>query len=247
MSSVIDPLLSSPSAALWPFLPPHLVRTFALAYLSNVLVFFSGCKRYQKPVQRMWFLSVYASGAMTVCALPFFVDWLSNGCSMAAIKPRTALAETACVSFMAHLFADLSLGLIFYRDHLPLGWKWIHHSIFICLLSYTLSHGLSHFFTLGGMMELPIYVLFLGFLEPQLKSDYLNIGVLVTFRIVFNAILAAQFWLPSVQMLWVHTAPWWVCGALNTAIIPGHIWIMHRIVGRFLRERGEKRTARLAE
>ncbi|KZO96073.1 hypothetical protein CALVIDRAFT_555456 [Calocera viscosa TUFC12733] len=248
MSTLISPLLSRASSALWPLVPPHLLRAFCLAYLGNVFVLLSGLKRYQKPAQRMWLLSIYASGTMTMCSLPFFVDWVSSGGNVAAIKPRPLLAETACVAFMAHLFADLSLGLVFYRSHLTLGWKWTHHACFILVISWTLTHNLSHLFAFGGMMELPIYLIFLGFLEPALRNDTLSLVSLVALRLVLNVVLVGQFWTPSV-MAQLPGEGWERCvpALLNTAILPGHVWIVQRMVRRVVREGREKRAARLAE
>ncbi|KZO96074.1 hypothetical protein CALVIDRAFT_481871 [Calocera viscosa TUFC12733] len=209
-----------------------------MAYLANVLVFASGCSRYRERSQRDLILTVSVCGAMTLCSLPFFADWLAGGGSLAAVKPRTQLAETACVGLMSYMIADLSLGVLFYRERLLLGWHWIHHTIFVFILSFAVTRNLGHFFVVASMMELPIYLMFLGFLEPSLRNDYLTVATVFILRIVFHIALLVQWCLPSNRLL-LRTGPGiyqWVPALLAIAAVPGHVQLLQRSIARIIRK-----------
>ncbi|KZT51727.1 hypothetical protein CALCODRAFT_442704 [Calocera cornea HHB12733] len=213
-----------------------------MASLTQVLVFISGCGRYRSPSQRSSILTASSCGFMTVCSLPFFLDWVQSGGNLAAVQPRPALAETACVGLMAYMIFHLALGVLFYRRELLLGWHWIHHAIFTFVLSFAIRNHVAHYFVLAGTMEFPIYVMFVGFLEPSLRNDYLTAVTTFAFRIVFHLILLVQWCLPTNRLLVGSGINQWVPASLAITALPGHIQLCYSTVQRAIRSSKQKQA-----
>lgn len=105
----------------------------------------------------------------------------------------------SCIFGSATLL-DLILGFIFYRDKLDIVTSYIHHSLFTWLMFYAVTGNffgeeLSPF-TQGYLFmvieEVPTFILALGSIFPQLRSD-IGFGVsFFAFRIMFHVCMTAS-------------------------------------------------------
>ncbi|KZO94339.1 hypothetical protein CALVIDRAFT_565703 [Calocera viscosa TUFC12733] len=241
-----SPLLAAALARTWPPLPPHLIPAFWLSFLLTPLIYSLGALRYPERRKRAWIATATASGCMTLCALPFFLDWAGSWGSLAAVRERKWLAENVCAAFVGYLISDLITGLIFYSEHVSLLMGWIHHTLYVLLVSYVISQGWSHIFALAAIMELPTHHLAIATLEPWLRNDYVFAGLFFLLRVAFHILLIAQFCLPSVRIGVMGGKPGlgqWGPAVFLSLALPMHVIWFHGCVKGILRRQKKKREA----
>ena len=64
---------------------------------------------YKTPKQKSWILTATSSFIMTSCSLPFVFDYLSNGCSVKAIRTSSDVAFIANRLFQSYLVSYVSI------------------------------------------------------------------------------------------------------------------------------------------
>ncbi|EJT99731.1 hypothetical protein DACRYDRAFT_55422 [Dacryopinax primogenitus] len=242
-----SPILAAIQARVWPVIPSHLVSTFWATFVATPIVYLILAQRYRTGRQRAWIATGAASGCMTITAVPFFWDWLSNGCSLTAVDPRWWLSERVCAGFMGYLVSDLITGSIFYSAHISLVMGWIHHIIYFILLSYVIAQRWSFIFCLGAMMELPTNLLALATLEPALRNDYFFAASFFTLRIAYHILLIVQFALPSTRVEFLGNKPGmgqWGPLLFFCLALPMHvIWFYGCVKGIIRRSKQKKEAA----
>lgn len=145
---------------------------------------------------KSWLVTLVASLAMTLASLPFVMDLVIGGGDVVVIKQREALSDAASALFVAYLVTDLVLGTLHYRSQMNVLTGWVHHTVYIGLVLYILSHRYSHIFVLAAFMELPTFILALSMLIPATRSDEFFAVMFFAVRIVYHGILLVIFAAP---------------------------------------------------
>jgi len=120
--------------------------------------------------------------------------------------------------FQAYLIVDLTMGMLFYSSKVNLLTGWIHHTVYVFIVEYTIQGQWSHIFTMAAVMEIPTFVLALGSIAPHLRSDVLFAVCFFVTRIAFHIALCASL---VVQR---HSV---TSGSLGPAIIMACIFPLH--------------------
>lgn len=113
---------------------------------------------------------------------------------------RDNFSAVVLVMFGTANVMDIMLGLVFYKDHLPLLTTWIHHSVYVWLMVLlvtgngyiaSLPTPYTPAFMYALLEELPTLILAAGTVFPQHRQDLaFGISFLVT-RIIFHAYMFA--------------------------------------------------------
>ncbi|KAJ7233170.1 hypothetical protein C8J57DRAFT_1729536 [Mycena rebaudengoi] len=127
-------------------------------FAYHVLQSFYSTKR-----QRAWIITGLSSCAMTAANVPFVLDIIMSRGDVTALLPRPHLSPLISQTFQGFLIADLLVGSRHYPDQFTFCWGWIHHTMYILLMQYTIRRGWTHVFCLCAVMELPISHLAIDF------------------------------------------------------------------------------------
>ncbi|KAJ6449493.1 hypothetical protein C8R47DRAFT_1296955 [Mycena vitilis] len=184
---------------------------------------------YTAERQRAWIITGISSAVMALGSIPFVMDLALSYGDLRALRPRFQHATLICRTFQGFLLADLIVGYKHYRASITVCWGWIHHSVYIVLLNYTIHRQWAHIFCLCACMELPTLHLSLSFLHPRLRHDWLFCGSLLATRIILHLFLLHAFCSPR-GMAATHGSR---LPALGLALaFPGHaMWFMQSIRG----------------
>ena len=101
------------------------------------------------------------------------------------------------IYFAASNVMDLILGVIYYPSFLDPFSTVAHHIFYILFISTLLSYGYSKGFMLCFLMEIPTFVLSLGSVWKDCRSDLAFGSSFLLTRILYNAILAYRLSLIS--------------------------------------------------
>ncbi|CAO3662727.1 hypothetical protein CU097_007868 [Rhizopus azygosporus] len=91
------------------------------------------------------------------------------------------------VFFMTFLVIDLMIGSLFYPKKIGLLTGWIHHIVYIGVLTWAISQGYCSIFIMMCLLEVPTFLLALGSVRNQFRHDYLFAFTFVLTRILFHA------------------------------------------------------------
>jgi hypothetical protein len=143
-----------------------------------------------RPKQVAWILSAITS--LTCSTLSFYHvhklavhNWDIN----TLIFTDDRLSRFTICFFITYLVLDLVFGVMHYREHVQLLSGWLHHIFYIGTLVWALS---SHFcvgFCFFFPLEIPSFILALGTLYPERRTD---LGFGFTFfatRLVYHSML----------------------------------------------------------
>ncbi|KAF7322772.1 hypothetical protein HMN09_00056500 [Mycena chlorophos] len=148
---------------------------------------------FETPRQAAWILTTLAGLGMTLCCIPFVRDYATALGSVAGLHERSGFAIAVARAFQGYLAADLIVGINAYRSQITLLTGWIHHSLYLVICEVAIRRGWAHLFAFCGFMELPTFLLGIGTLFPQARSNRLFTGTFFTTRILMHTILIAQF------------------------------------------------------
>ena len=83
----------------------HLFRASLLAFVA---FYHAVSPFYKTPKQKSWILTALSSFCMTACSIPFLIDYLIGGCSIAAPPLSSPFAYGLNKVFQAYLVAYVS-------------------------------------------------------------------------------------------------------------------------------------------
>ncbi|GJE99976.1 hypothetical protein PsYK624_162530 [Phanerochaete sordida] len=235
--------LLSTVSRLAPTPNPHLVAVTA-ASLGACIAFYyvvEGAVRVRGKAmserQRSWVLSTLSSAIMTLVSLPFLWHWLKTG----ETDILHAFADHACCFFIGYLASDLLVGSIHYRGSINLLTGWIHHFVYMSLLTFiVIPNNFSTLFSTLSILELPTFLLAAGSLNPVFRNDYLFAAVFFSTRICFHIYIAATYALRALS----PAGGSWVPTIALSCVLPMHVLWMHGCVAGILRRRRAARHAR---
>ena len=186
-------------------------------------------KRRQRQ-QLAWALSCMNGLITSGLSVVYFYINIRQGRSLSTISFHLEVTPSAAemllgrdnlsIIMITHLalnnIIDLVFGSMYYLEHLNIGTAWIHH-IFYCWMIRACINGDAIIFKIKPftrglgtllMLEIPTFILALGRVLPQYRSDFWFGVTFFTFRIVFHAYFI-------------------LCTVLsNTDIDPGHYFFL---------------------
>ncbi|KZT25534.1 hypothetical protein NEOLEDRAFT_1114341 [Neolentinus lepideus HHB14362 ss-1] len=214
-----------------------------LAYVS--FYHFFAATRELTPKQRSWLLTTVASGIVTLASLPFVWDYIRSEGDVARVRLSPHLAYITTRIFQGYLIADISMGLLYYREQVGLLTGWVHHSLYILVVEMAIRRSWAHIFCFCGIMELPTFLLSIASLNPVFRS---NISFAVAFfatRILLHVVLIVSYFLPSNRLS--ATQGSFVPAAVLSLIFPMHaMWFRGCVKGFIKRYRAKTQAAAAA-
>jgi hypothetical protein len=85
-----------------------------------------------------------------------------------------------------YLVLDLSLGSRYYRHRITWVTGWLHHSLYIVLLTWFLKCRIPSFFVAASVQEIPTVILAVGAIRPTWRSDRLFAMSFFSLRLVLH-------------------------------------------------------------
>lgn len=92
----------------------HLFRASLLAFVA---LYYAVSPFYKTPKQKSWILTALSSFFMTACSIPFLIDYLRGGCSVAAPPLSSPFAYGLNKVFQAYLVAYVYIPIIILHTH----------------------------------------------------------------------------------------------------------------------------------
>lgn len=139
--------------------------------------------------RRAWIIASVTSILMSLCSLPYVIDFLYVGLEVSAVQRRPLLSMVICGSFQGFLLSDLIIGSREYPQYLFTVSGWAHHLLYSLMMPYIVYRGWAHFFCICLIMELPTFLLSISYLYPKLRHDILTATVFFLTRILLHLLL----------------------------------------------------------
>lgn len=130
-------------------------------------------QRFRK--QRAWLLQLITAFLSTIVAIPSTLSllfYIGNKDVWYSLQGDDHFgARPLCIFFMVQCLLDIIIGLAEYREHLPLPTSWIHHAVYLRLMTWVLGLKSCGTFAAAAINELPSVLLSLGNLDKSLRTD----------------------------------------------------------------------------
>ncbi|ORY97380.1 hypothetical protein BCR43DRAFT_489678 [Syncephalastrum racemosum] len=162
-----------------------------------------------------WLLTFACSLVCTIVAIPSVYEFYKSGWRMELLIAQHHAWQAILVGFfMAYLALDLSLGYRYYRQRIHFATGWIHHMLYLTL-AFLIFRRHPSFFATASILELPTFILSVGTLFPNWRSDLAFGSSFLILRLGFHTamILPLKHEHPA-------RALWW----LAIAILPLHLY-----------------------
>ncbi|KAF9997990.1 hypothetical protein BGZ79_008318 [Entomortierella chlamydospora] len=104
----------------------------------------------------------------------------------------SSIAQAAVIFFACYLILDMACGALHYRERVTILTGWFHHTMYTGICYYTLITGESHTFASFLVIEVPTFIMGLGFLHKPLRNDMLFGLTFILFRILFDFALTHE-------------------------------------------------------
>lgn len=95
--------------------------------------------------------------------------------------------------FVAYLLSDLLIGTIYYKSKLTFLFGYVHHILYIMIMSYMYSINMYHITNLSMVEELSVVVLSLGIFNSTLRNDLLYGVITFIVRILYHISMYIYF------------------------------------------------------
>jgi hypothetical protein len=147
---------------------------------------------------RAWIVMLMSSAMLSIFGTYFVIDAQAHDSwTYEYIYSETFLSRCVLLFFLASNIMDLLLGIYHYPKFLDPFSTIAHHAFYISFILVLLSQHYSRGFMLCFFMEIPTFVLSLGTIWPQLRSDTLFGASFVATRLLYNVFLARTLYLIS--------------------------------------------------
>jgi hypothetical protein len=125
--------------------------------------------------QRAWLLQLITAFVSSLIALPstlILIFSIGNKDVWYSLQGDDHVgARPLCIFFMVQCLLDIIIGLAEYREHLPLPTSWIHHAVYLRLMTWVLGLKSCGTFAAAAINELPSVLLSLGNIDKSLRTD----------------------------------------------------------------------------
>ncbi|KAF9111131.1 hypothetical protein BGX27_005366 [Mortierella sp. AM989] len=96
------------------------------------------------------------------------------------------ITQAAVIFFACYLILDMVCGFLHYRERISILTGWFHHTMYTGICYYTVVTGESHSFTSFMVIEIPTFIMGLGFLHKPLRHDMIFGSSFFLFRILYD-------------------------------------------------------------
>ncbi|WWC89754.1 uncharacterized protein L201_004680 [Kwoniella dendrophila CBS 6074] len=212
-------------------LPTYLLC--GIIYTGFYLAYEKLSPKFESERKKAYILSSISSCVMTLSSIPFFLSYLIYGLEetfhQGQLDYLGQLGEFCTIFFGVYLFADLSIGYVKYRSQVGLLTGWIHHTVYIGLMFYTINAGITPIFLTGAIMELPTFDLAISNLFPAVRNDFRFLSSFFIFRILYHTIYLIDCARPSSRAYMGNT--WIPTIMLSLALLMHISWFKGGIMG----------------
>lgn len=173
--------------------------------------------------KRAWIPSILSSGFLFATCTPVAISWLANwatgGSKLAGqlLIQADDYSDTLMIVFLTFLYFDLIVSHVRFPGHMELMSGWIHHIVYIALVSSALRWRWTNGLVVCFVEEGPTLVLGLGQAYPHLfKSENVFGWSFLLLRLVFHSAVTTVALLEA-----RHQSFMWLAGLLSLAL---HVW-----------------------
>ena len=181
-------------------------------------------QRFRK--QRAWLLQLITAFISSIIALPstfLLLFYIGNKEVWYSLQGDDVFgARFLCIFFLVQCLLDIIIGLAEYREHLPLPTSWIHHAVYLRLMTWVLGLKSCGTFASAAINELPSVLLSLGNVDKSLRTD-------LVFGIVYFATRVSY----TFYIFILHIV--WETNSFYFKFVMGFVFIVH--VGWFIQWR----------
>ncbi|OZJ01913.1 hypothetical protein BZG36_05745 [Bifiguratus adelaidae] len=147
--------------------------------------------------QQCYIMTVPVSSTMTLASAYFLYGFFTQNGTWQD-KIQYVLYErwwtvALTVLFTTYLVTDLVLGAIFYPDKMDILTAWIHHILYSIALIWVIKMKYTQLFIFACIMEAPSFMLALGSLNKDWRSDRIFAALFISTRLVFHGWLEWYF------------------------------------------------------
>lgn len=147
---------------------------------------------------RAWIVMLMSSALLSIFGTYFVAEaQINDSWTYDYIYSETFVSRCVLLFFLASNIMDLLLGFYHYPKFLDPFSTIAHHTFYISFILVLLSQHYSRGFMLCFFMEIPTFVLSLGTIWPQLRSDTLFGVSFIATRLLYNLFLARALYLIS--------------------------------------------------
>lgn len=183
-----------------------------ILFSSLILVICIVSKLVVKEEKKLsWVITLFNSGLLSVVGICYAIVKSPYHWPMFTLQPGHReifhsidnVSALMCLWFALANAADIVFGFFFYRKYLQLLSGWAHHIIFIWIM-YMCTTGDGLFltiqpfaatFALSSLEEIPTFLLALGALFPQFRTDLGFGATFFIFRIAYHFYLMCAGWI----------------------------------------------------
>ncbi|KAI8325096.1 hypothetical protein GQ54DRAFT_240300, partial [Martensiomyces pterosporus] len=153
--------------------------------------------------QLAWVLTFTTCVVVTTGSIPYVVTALRNNLDVSKLVYTDTFSLLLLGLFLAYLVWDLALGLVYYRSTITILTGYIHHTLYIGLVLFAATHGVSAIFVLLCYNELPTIILALGHIRKEWRSDWMFATTFFATRIALHLVFMVKFFKYSeLRFLW---------------------------------------------
>jgi hypothetical protein len=163
--------------------------SFSLFLTSFYIFYFALCRaKFHEKKKLAWCITLLNSAIMIVASVIYYIGRVKVGDRYypfiddvsSMLYRNDNVSVLICISFGIATLLDLIFGLIFYSEYVQLLSGWFHHTVFIWLMYFMITtDGLfisthapfTPIFVMSLIQELPTFILALGSIFPQYRSD----------------------------------------------------------------------------
>lgn len=225
------------------FVKPILQITFVTSCITLSAIFFLTRQLgyFKTEKQSAWILTSISSLVMSVGSLPYLIKLLFFDYGDVLRQPTASdtLSQMFLAYFVAYLVTDLAIGQLFYKKQLGFLTCYVHHSVYVGIVSYVLAHNLASVFVMASILELPTFILSAGHLHKPLRKDFLFASTFFATRIAFHMFLISAYFTNYMRSAYPTLAP----SILLSMVLPLHLFWFWGFIKQQSRIRASKRVA----
>jgi len=164
----------------------------SLCYNVLTFIFYKNRKPALSIKQLSHILSCKTSLFMSLVSTYFNYNLYQVNYDIQYLQTNTLLQSLSNYSsyfFLSYLICDLVLGTIYYKSQMGILTGYIHHIVYIMITFLAFHRSETFYYTLFFIEEIPTFILSLGSIDPNYRSNMLFGGTFFVFRIGYHTML----------------------------------------------------------
>jgi hypothetical protein len=145
----------------------------------------------EEPKQRSWLIMMFSSTILSIFGTIYVVNaFMYSLWTNEFIYGDDIVSRTVMIFFLATNVMDLFIGTFDYPQYLNLLSAVVHHVLYSIFVSTLIIHGFTRGFLLNFLMEIPTFIMAVGTVFKEYRSDTLFGATFFITRIVYNIFYA---------------------------------------------------------